>query len=221
MPPESPPEVQITRLAEQVLEVYFADQPSAAVTGQIRALQMLLQQDPPAGFQECVPAYLTLTVFYAGGFQVMREAIAARLADLSTTPLPAPRVVDIPVCYAPQYALDLPEVAFHVNLTEAQVIELHSTPIYTVQMLGFMPGFPYLSGLDDRLKVPRKAIPRLKVPAGSVGLAGKQTGIYPLDLPGGWQIIGRTAFRLFDAHRNPPAVLAAGDGVRFVPVSEL
>ncbi|WP_420852184.1 5-oxoprolinase subunit PxpB [Paenibacillus hamazuiensis] len=127
---------------------------------------------------------------------------------------------EIPVCYGGAYGPDLVEVARRCGLTEDAVVELHSRDVYKVYMVGFAPGFPYLGVVPPQLEMPRRAEPRLSVAAGSVGLAGRQTGIYPLESPGGWQIIGRTPVRLFHPLRQPPALLRPGDRVRFVPVPE-
>ncbi len=132
----------------------------------------------------------------------------------------APRLVEIPVCYGSEYGPDLEDVAALHELTSAEVIRRHSAPPYRVQFLGFLPGFAYLSGLPPGLETPRRDTPRLSVPAGAVGIGGAQTGVYPLESPGGWQIIGRTPLILFDLNREPPALLRAGDRVRFVPISE-
>jgi allophanate hydrolase subunit 1 len=131
----------------------------------------------------------------------------------------AARTVDIPVCYGGEFGPDLDEVAELCGLTAVEVVALHAGGEYLAYMIGFAPGFPYLGGLPDQLVVPRKAAPRLHVPAGSVGLAGKQTGVYPQDSPGGWQIIGRTPIRLFTPERTPPTLLQAGDVVRFRAIS--
>lgn len=211
----------MVRLAEQVLEVQFAPVPSGNLTRQIRQLKQQLEILQPAGFQECLPAYTTLTVFFQGEAHFMKDALTEIWKQLDQVLLPEPRIHQIPVCYVPEFALDMQEVCFYTGLTAAEVIEIHSSSTYTVQMLGFMPGFPYLSGLDARLIVPRKNVPRLKVSAGSVGLAGQQTGIYPLDLPGGWQIIGRTSVQLFDLQKTHPVLLTAGDVLRFEPVVSL
>lgn len=213
--------MQIQRIAEQVLEVRFADLPSEEVTRQIRFFKEQLEHWRPAGFQECVPAYLTLTVFFRGSDLQMSQALLELSRTLQDVALPPSRIVEIPVCYAPECGFDLQEVSRSTGLETSEIIERHSSALYTVQMLGFMPGFPYLTGLDPLLSVPRRASPRLKVPAGSVGLAGNQTGIYPLDLPGGWQIIGRTPMKLFDPEKNPPVLLGAGDRIRFVPIPAL
>lgn len=125
---------------------------------------------------------------------------------------PTSRLWDIPVCYDGE---DLAWVADYCQLSVSEVIRLHTAPIYKVYMIGFLPGFPYLGGLNEKLYVPRKASPRLNVKAGSVGLAGEQTGIYPLDSPGGWQLIGHSDFKLFEPNTNPPVTLSAGDTIKF------
>lgn len=141
------------------------------------------------------------------------EGAWAASADAATMP---GKQVDIPVRYN---GADLAHVAAHAGLSTAEVIALHTAPEYTVFCLGFLPGFAYLGGLDERIACPRRAEPRLKVPAGAVGIAGNQTGIYPLASPGGWQLIGRTSATLFDPAAATPALLAPGDTVRFVEVA--
>ena len=128
------------------------------------------------------------------------------------------RVVELPVLYGGEYGPDIEKVAEHAGMAVDEMIGLHSGTGYLVYMLGFTPGFPYLGGLDDRLATPRVATPRLRIPAGSVGIAESQTGVYPLTSPGGWNIIGRTPLALFDPTREPPSLLAPGDVVRFVPL---
>lgn len=130
------------------------------------------------------------------------------------------RAIDIPVIYGGEQGPDLPEVARISGLTPRQVVELHASVDYVVWFLGFQPGFPYLGGLPEPLRMPRRAEPRLKVPAGSVGIGGQQTGIYPLATPGGWQLIGRTSLPLFSPNREEPILLRPGDTVRFVPQKE-
>ncbi|HEY6894280.1 MAG TPA: 5-oxoprolinase subunit PxpB, partial [Rhodanobacteraceae bacterium] len=128
------------------------------------------------------------------------------------------RLVEIPVRYGGEYGPDLDALAHYAKLDAAEVIAKHTAATYTVAMLGFAPGFPYLFGLDDALQMPRRATPRTRVPAGSVAIGGAQTGIYPTELPGGWQLIGRTPLALFDAARDPPSLLMPGDRVRFVAI---
>ena len=133
---------------------------------------------------------------------------------------PQSRLMTIPVIYGGEDGPDLANVALHSGLTEQQVVELHASVEYVVWFLGFQPGFPYLGGLPERLAMPRHAEPRLRVPAGSVGIGGAQTGVYPLATPGGWQLLGRTPLALFDPMRQEPVLLRAGDRVRFVPQKE-
>ena len=124
------------------------------------------------------------------------------------------------MCYDEEFALDMDTVATHAQLTPEEVIALHTGHDYLIDMLGFLPGFAYLGGLDERLHTPRLATPRTRLEAGSVGIGGAQTGVYPLPSPGGWQIIGRTPVRPYDPDRNPPILYAAGDYMRFVPISK-
>ena len=130
------------------------------------------------------------------------------------------RVFEIPVCYGGQYGPDLANIAEHAGLTEEEVVKIHSSKDYLIYMLGFLPGFCYLGGLDERIHTPRLANPRLKINAGSVGIGGSQTGIYPLDSPGGWQLMGMTPVKTYDPDREVPILLSAGDYIRFIPVDE-
>jgi KipI family sensor histidine kinase inhibitor len=170
------------------------------------------------GVRDVVPTFCAVGVYFdplvadVGRIEsLLRQAMEVPVAD------PAGAHVDIPVAYGGEFGPDLPEVAAFGRLTGEQVVHLHASRLYRVFMLGFLPGFPYLGVVDDRIAAPRRASPRIRVPAGSVGIAGMQTGIYPRDSPGGWQIIGRTPMRLFDQDRVPPALLSPGDTVTFVP----
>lgn len=179
---------------------------------------------------ETVPAFASVAVHYdprevpdddtspsdeRSSYERFAAAVAASLRDLTEESLPEPRTVEIPVCYGNEYGPDLDEVARQHQLSPEAVVALHVGGTYRVYMLGFAPGFPYLGGLAPAIATPRRAEPRTAVPAGSVGIGGSQTGIYPLVLPGGWQLIGRTPLRLFDPAREPPTLLAVGDAVRF------
>jgi KipI family sensor histidine kinase inhibitor len=173
------------------------------------------------GVRDVVPAYRSVGVHFDPLVtDVGRlESLLRRRGDSSVPDLQG-RTIQVPVVYGGDAGPDLPEVAAFAGLTEAQVIHLHAGPAYRVFMLGFLPGFPYLGLVDPRIAAPRRASPRLRVRAGSVGIAGLQTGIYPRDSPGGWQIVGRTPLALFDAGRTPPALMTPGDTVRFVPAAE-
>ena len=130
------------------------------------------------------------------------------------------RIFEIPVCYGGEYGPDIENIAKNAGLTEEEVIKIHSSKDYLIYMLGFLPGFSYLGGLDERIHTPRLANPRIRIPAGSVGIGGSQTGIYPLDSPGGWQLLGLTPVKTYDPERENPILFEAGDYIRFVPVSE-
>lgn len=187
----------------------------------IRGLMLMLQAHPIPGMREAIPTYRSVLVLYDPTHVLLHE-IVEHLQEVEThlaiAAIPEPRVIEIPVMYGGEYGLDLEFVANHARLSPEAVIALHSEREYLVYMLGFTPGFCYLGGMDERLETPRLTEPRVTIPAGSVGIAGKQTGVYPIDSPGGWRLIGRTPLHLFDPHRNPPVLIQAGDRVRFVPL---
>jgi inhibitor of KinA len=219
-------------LSEYAVSIQLGYSISEETLRLITSFNYYLQQHPFAGFVTSVPAYTTLTIFYEP-VQVMQggqlpgatpsEKVIHYINNLYPQ-VPAQNnslnnTVIIPVCYNSSFGPDLPEVS-HINgLTIEEVVHLHTEATYTVYMLGFVPGFAYLGDMDNRLASPRKATPRKSVPVGSVGIAGGQTGIYPLETPGGWQLIGRTPLRLFDAGRLQPSWLQAGDLVTFQPIS--
>ncbi len=147
------------------------------------------------------------------------EFLRDRLAALDVEHLGAPRRVEIPVCYGGELGPDLDDVARTHGLAPEEVIRLHADADYLVYMIGFMPGFAYLGGLPERIATPRRKTPRTAVPAGTVGIGGRQTGVYPLVSPGGWNLIGRTPVKIFDIKRDEPTLLSTGDRVRFRPIS--
>jgi len=171
---------------------------------------------------EAIPGMNNITVVLRNPHSVALDAIERlqRWWEESEALEPDSRAIEIPVVYGTAAGPDLGEVARHAGLTEKQVVELHSSADYVVWFLGFQPGFPYLGGLPEQLATPRRAEPRLQVPAGSVGIGGSQTGIYPLATPGGWQLIGHTSLPLFDPARDEPVLLRPGDTVRFIPQKE-
>ncbi|WP_157566135.1 5-oxoprolinase subunit PxpB [Hymenobacter ginkgonis] len=222
--------VQLLPLGDAAVLLHFGEGISLATHGAIQAVSAYLARHPFAGLRECVPAFTTLAVYYdpwlvsqAGHSppyervaELLRQLLPAALAP--TPPAPA-EVVEIPVCYGGEFGPDLAVVAQHTGLAPAEVIARHAAPEYLVHMIGFAPGFPYLGGLDEQLATPRRAEPRPVVPAGAVGIAGPQTGIYSLPTPGGWQLIGRTPLRLFNPEAAAPTLLQAGQHLRFVPIS--
>jgi len=211
-------------LAEDALLVRFGDGIDIATNARVHAgARMLRDADLPC-ITDIAPAYATLLVRFdplAGNSDLVREAIIKALGsgfrrgDEQKTRKPSSPHVEIPVCYGSEYGPDLDAVAGHAGLSRDEVVARHAAAEYTVAMLGFAPGFPYLLGLDPALRAPRRATPRTRVPAGSVAIGGAQTGIYPRELPGGWHLIGRTPRVLFDPAREPPCLLAPGDRVRF------
>lgn len=171
---------------------------------------------------ETIPGMNNLTVILADPQNTALDAIERlqRWWEESESLVPESRLIEIPVIYGGEAGPDLDTVAQHSQLSAREVVELHASTQYVVYFIGFQPGFPYLGGLDSRLHTPRRAEPRLVVPAGSVGIGGSQTGIYPLATPGGWQLIGRSDITLFDPSQQPPTLLRPGDSIRFIPSKE-
>lgn len=204
-------------LGDQAVRIEFGHAISPATNVRIRQFCQCLERDPIPGVVEWVPAFATVALFYRPHlirYEALCRILEERLAAAVFEPLPPSRVFEIPVCYD---GPDLGHVAAFHSIGPSEVIALHAGPTYLVYFLGFLPGFPYLGGLPDALATPRRDTPRTRVPAGSIGIAGAQTGVYPLESPGGWQIIGHTSMCLYDPSRQPAALLRAGDEVRFVP----
>lgn len=211
-------------LNEYAITIYDHESNQADHLNTLSDVEQRLIENPFPGFIETSLAYISLTIYY-DPMQIEREYVIRYIQHLSTglnqKKHPHQKeVIDIPVYYDTESGPDLGYVAAYNDITIQEVIQTHTSQVYKVHMIGFMPGFPYLSGLSERIATPRKETPRPNVPAGSVGIAGTQTGIYPLNSPGGWQIIGRTPFDLFDMHRNPPALLRAGQYIRFKAVTK-
>ena len=214
-------------MGDQALIIEFGERVDPALSAQIVALAQRLRDSRPIGVVDIVPAYATLALHYDSAavgagtspYEALSEIISAWLKTQSVEPVNAGRLVEIPCCYGGAFGEDLEALANNRGLSVDEVIAIHSGATYHVHMLGFVPGFAYLGGLDQRLATPRRDTPRPRVPAGSVAIAGEQTAVYPLDTPGGWQIIGRTPLQLFRPTASPPSLLNAGDAVRFVPIS--
>jgi inhibitor of KinA len=222
--------LHVTPLGDRAVLIHLGDAIDEAIHRRVRAVSARLAARPVPGTIEVVPAFASVAVHYdparvpngqpdSAPYVRFAAAIEAAVANLGEESLPAPRSVDIPVCYGDRYGPDLGEVAERHGLGPDEVVRLHSAATYRVYMLGFAPGFAYLGGLPDAIATPRRPEPRTAVPAGSVGIGGNQTGIYPLVSPGGWQLIGRTPLRLFDASRSSPTLLAVGDVVTFRPIA--
>ena len=223
-----PTEVHFEALADDAWLIAF-DTPAASVidprtNARVHALAARIRDASPQWLRDLVPAYATLAVFFdtaAINANAAREWLHAQcLDDYSDAQADAPRVVNIPVRYGGAFGEDLDNAAAELDMTAQTLISRHSAALYTVAMIGFAPGFPYLSGLDPSLALSRLATPRTRVPAGSVAIGGAQTGIYPRESPGGWRLLGRTPLRLFDPQRASPSLLAPGDHVRFVAIDD-
>jgi KipI family sensor histidine kinase inhibitor len=208
--------------SDQSLLVYFGNRITLQAHERVAKLLRLLESEPVSGVRNLHPAYCSLLV----KFDALRldharlEAILCGYLDrLAQVELPPARELEIPVCYGGQFGEDLDEVAALRGMSPARVIELHMSVTYLVYFLGFVPGFAYLGELPDALATARLAVPRKRVPPGSVGIAGNQTGVYPVATPGGWRLIGRTPVAMFRPDRIEMSVLSLGDRVRFVPIS--
>jgi len=223
--------MKIATLGDSAVLVGLGETLDVAAVGAVQALAAALEADPLPGFIECVAANLTVTVYYdptrvprvEGGSahdrvcQWIRDRAAVSARRVREV---VERRVEIPVCYGGDVGPDLEAVGAAHGLKADEVVALHSGAEYFVSAVGFAPGFPYLGGLPAPLHTPRRATPRTRVPAGSVAIGGAQTGVYPFETPGGWHVIGRTPLRLFNPQGRPPALLQAGDRVRFRRISQ-
>ena len=209
----------IAPAGDQAFTVTFGGGVDPAISAQVLAAAERLGAVMPAGVLDVVPGYDLLLVAY-DPLRVAAGDVQAWIAHTIDGPAPplVGRRVEIPVLYAPEVAPDLEALAAEKGLGVEALAALHAAPDYRCYLLGFRPGFPFLGGLAERLVAARLPSPRLRVPAGSVGIGGRQTGIYPVESPGGWRLIGRTPLRLFDPTRADPFLVRAGDTVRFTPI---
>jgi inhibitor of KinA len=224
--------LKIFPLGDAAAIVDFGDQISAETNDRVLSLAKYFDKNPFAGFVEIVPAYSSLTVFYdvfkvrrnnqnfETAFDFVSAEIEKAMLETNENEQTGMRLVEIPVCFDAEFAPDLDFIAAEKNLSSEEIIEIFLGETYRVFMLGFLPGFAYLGEVAEKIAVPRKQSPRLQVAAGSVGIAGRQTGIYSLASPGGWQIIGRTPLEMFNPANEPPTRLQAGDTVRFYRIGK-
>ena len=223
--------LQVYPLSECALTIEFRRSIDDAIVTRVNAFDRLLNKKGMPGMYQTVPAYASLTVFFdplillnsslpgKTGFDKARNYLLELNEEIGLSlELEGSSLITIPVCYGGEFGGDLEYVAAYTKLNNEAVIKLHSEAVYKVCMIGFIPGFAYLGGLSPALEIPRKGTP-VKVAPGAVGIAGSQTGIYPLETPGGWQIIGRTPVCLFDAKRSQPSLLKTGDRVKFEPIT--
>ena len=202
--------------------VEFGNEISEPINAQIRAFNIALSKSDIPGIVETVPTYRSLMVHYDPEvirYAPLMEKLKSLLGQLDKITIPPREVLEIPVLYGgEEMGPDLKFVAEHAGKTEEEVINIHTSTEYLIYMLGFTPGFTYLGGMDEAIATPRLKTPRVKIPAGSVGIAGSQTGVYPIDSPGGWQLIGRTPVRMYDAGRETPILPQAGQYIKFYAI---
>ena len=216
-------EIKYLHSGDKSLVMEFGNSIKPEINAKIRNMVMAIDENTIKGISEIIPTYRSILIIYDPlliEYNNLIEYLKETYSGLGDSSEGATRIVELPTVYGGEYGPDIEFVAKHNNLTVEQVIKLHSSTDYLLYMLGFTPGFGYLGGMKKEIETPRLQVPRTKIPAGSTGIAGNQTGIYPIDSPGGWQLIGRTPVKLYDPLATTPILLNAGDYVRFVPISE-
>lgn len=210
---------KIVPLGDSSTLIQLGDEIDLEVNQHVHALAQLIEASSINGVIETVPAYATLLVYYDPlvlSFAQIKDHLRVKISQVEETTSRKPRQVEVPVRYDGEFGIDLENVARHLHLSVEDVIRIHSEKIYTVYMMGFTPGYPYMGKLDDALIMPRLETPRTRVAAGTVAIAGSQTGIYSVDSPGGWRLIGWTPLKLFDPESDSPFLFSPGDEVKFV-----
>ena len=216
-------EVRFLLTGDTSLCVEFGNEISNEINKQIRAFNIALQSSKIPGIVETVPTYRSLMVHYDPGvilYDALVKKMKGLLGQLDSIEIPPSEVLEIPVLYGGEEGPDLAFVAEHNGKTPEEVIKIHTSTEYLIYMLGFTPGFTYLGGMSDEIATPRLKTPRVKIPAGSVGIAGSQTGVYPIDSPGGWQLIGRTPVKMYDPNRETPILPEAGQYIKFYAIDK-
>lgn len=214
---------KILTAGDSALLIEFEQKIAPEINAQITAFVHLLKEQHIEGVTDLIPAFASLLINYDPrviGYKDLKARIEELLKIEVSEEASEARVFEIPVCYGGEYGPDIANIAENAGLSEQEVINIHCSKDYLIYMLGFLPGFVYLGGLDERIHTPRLANPRISIPAGSVGIAASQTGIYPLNSPGGWQLLGMTPVKTYDPERETPILVEAGDYIRFVPVTE-
>lgn len=210
---------KIVSLGDSALLVQFGDEIDISINQRVHALAARIDISPLDGVIEAVPAYSTLLIHYDPlilTYGKISKWVRVKLNEEEEATSRKPRQIEVPVRYGGEHGVDLKFVADYHHLRVEDVIRIHSERTYTIYMMGFTPGFPYMGKLDEAIVTPRLEIPRTHVPAGTVAIAGSQTGIYPIDSPGGWRLIGYTSLRLFDPSSDSPFLFSPGDEVKFI-----
>jgi inhibitor of KinA len=215
---------QFRIMGDRALLVELGDRISPGVNRRVRELFIMLEKTPIKGVLETIPAYRSLLIIYdplITNTMPLQHQIEDLQKKSEVVNIPEPKAVEIPVVYGGEYGPDLEWVARYHNIGVEEVVQLHTATTYQVYMIGFTPGFPYMGELPERLDTPRRETPRTTIPEGSVAIAQRQTGIYPVESPGGWHILGRTPMKLFNPLQIPPTLLEMGDLARFYPIKEV
>lgn len=214
--------VSVMPSGDRALIVEFGRVIDEAVNTRVQQLADVLDRKKPAGVLECVPTYRSLLVLYdpmTVGYESLKNTILKLVPSEGEARSRKKTVLQIPCCYGGEYGPDLEEMQQICNLSSEEIVRLHSGQLYKIYMLGFLPGFVYLGGMDSRIAAPRLSVPRTLIPAGSVGIGGSQTGVYPIASPGGWRLIGSTPVRFYDPDRINPILCRAGEYIRFIAVT--
>ncbi|MFC0522761.1 5-oxoprolinase subunit PxpB [Pontibacillus salicampi] len=224
---------QLSPLGDHAIVIELGEEINLNTHEKVKRVSAYLNQTPFSWMTEYIPAFTTVTVFYdplavmesskepiSLPYEGVSRKLEQVLGTLEVSSSGETRTVEIPVCYGGELGPDIAEVALHNQVSEEEVIRYHTNGDYLVYMIGFAPGFPYIGGMPEEIATPRKESPRLHIPAGSVGIAGKQTGVYPIETPGGWQLIGRTPLALFEPSEQSPTLLQAGDKIKFTSISK-
>lgn len=228
----NPDELTISPLGDTALIINFGNKIDEILNSKVLHLYDELKKHALPFIKDIVPAYSSLVIFYdllilenkksvnRSYMEIVLAYLKKILAEDIKISVLSSRKIKIPVCYSEKYALDIKDISKERKLSPQQIISLHTAKKYRVYMIGFLPGFAYMGEVDEQIAMPRKAQPRTHVEAGSVGIAGRQTGIYPLDSPGGWQIIGKTPLKLFNKEKDEPVLLQPGDEIEFYSITE-
>lgn len=215
-------EIRFLPAGDCALVAEFGDAIDPSINEKVHALSAWITDKRIAGVQELLPTFRSLTIIYdkrVTSFGKLKKIIRTANLQKSSTGQENRIVREIPCCYGGAFGPDLPDMEKLLGLSKEEIIQIHAGTEYKVYMLGFLPGFVYLGGLDKRIECPRLSSPRTKIPAGSVGIGGNQTGVYPLDSPGGWRLMGKTPVKFYDPNRDDPILCKAGEYIRFVPIS--
>ena len=215
--------IRILTAGDSSLLIEFGNEISPEINRRIAAVVELMREQHIEGVVDVIPAFSSLLVNYdprVAGYEKMKKRLESLVRVDIKVGQTKRKIFEIPVLYGGEYGPDLASIADHAGISEDEVVLIHSSKDYLIYMLGFLPGFCYLGGLDERIHTPRLSNPRLRIRAGSVGIGGSQTGIYPLDSPGGWQLMGMTPIKTYDPEREIPILVEAGNYIRFVPIDE-